>query len=213
MKAKCIVDNEYGITKNKNYIIFGGKYFENEGIKEIKKLHIQNDNGGFAEYSDKYFEISNDNINEYVFNTNSGEFAFNSIAYPEFLSMLYEDRKEFVSDYLKAKKDLKEAKYCLYSEYSYKDLEERILDENADDEIDFIFSYLKERKDDRFLDIAIDFIKNAIKNNRKAYDVICIFEYLAIFKYESVNEFFVEYMTDDYWGDAEINGIVYNYKW
>jgi len=146
MLAKCTADNIYGISKNKKYIILCGKYSSGYD-KQIESIRIINDDEGLIEYSSEYFDISAENENKYVFNSEDNTFCFNSIAYPEFLSMLYEDRPEYISDYIKAKEDLKTAKYFLYSEYSYDDLKERICSTSPDnDEYDFIFQYLRDKK-------------------------------------------------------------------
>jgi len=49
-------------------------------------------------------------------------------------------------------------------------------------------------------------------NNKKAYNIICIFEYLAVFKTEKVAAFFNHYIINHHWENDTINNIVYTYN-
>ena len=124
--------------------------------------------------------------------------------------MLYDDSHDGIKDYIKAKNDLKMAKMILYKEYLLEELRVRIL-KDCLDERDFIFEFLRVEQNDSFIGLAIDIIKNGIKDRVRYFEVDEIFRYLASFKSKSVEDFFIEYMSVDVWENEEINSIVYNY--
>jgi len=214
MKAKCFSNKsaEQGITIDKSYVIFAGTCIEDKyGYKTITNIYIQDDLGSLGIYNVKYFNIQSISFDKYSFvSENQAEFLFDTIAYDGFWSKFYSDSPEGLEDYLKAKQDFKKAKMLLYREYTSDELRLRILTESFD-ERDFIFEFLRVQGNDSFIELAIGLIKDGIEKGVKYYDVEEIFRYLASLKNELVNDFFIEYMSDDVWENENINDIVYNY--
>lgn len=214
MKAKCISNksDKHTITIGNSYVIFAGKCLINDnGLKLIISISIQDDSGSIGIYDTTDFLIQSISFEEYTFVTkNQDEFLVNSISYDDFWTMFYNDSQEGLEDYHKAKRDFLAAKMILYKEYSLEELRVRILDDNLD-ERDFIFEFLRIKHEDSFIELAIDLIKDGMKKRAKYFEVDEIFMYLSSFKNKSVEDFFVEYMSDDVWQNEKINLIVYNY--
>lgn len=212
MKAKCIIENEI-VTKGKEYLILGGEcLYEGDNIKCISNIYVQIDCGSIALLPSDFFATIELCFDNYSFKDDKkNEFACYPIAYKHFWSMLYEDREGYVDDYLKAKEDLNTAKEILYKEFSLEDIKSRIEEENLD-ERDFIFKYLSVIMDDRFIDVAINFIKRSMMSDMKYYEVYEIFKYLAFFNKQAICDFFSDYIINDYWENDKINEVVYNYN-
>ena len=214
MKAKCISNKneKQTITIGNSYVIFAGRCLkDNGGPKVIESIYIQDDSGSIAIYNTSDFHIQSISFENYTFLLkNQHEFFANSIAYDGFWTMLYDDSHDGIKDYIKAKNDLKMAKMSLYKEYLLEELRVRIL-KDCLDERDFIFEFLRVEQNDSFIGLAIDIIKNGIKDRVRYFEVDEIFRYLASFKSKSVEDFFIEYMSVDVWENEEINSIVYNY--
>lgn len=214
MKAKCISNKneKQTITIGNSYVIFAGRCLKDDvGSKLIESIYIQDDNGSIGIYDTTDFQIQSISFEKYTFALkNQDEFFINSIAYDGFWSMFYNDSQEGIEDYYKAKQDLKTAKMILYKEYSLEELRLRIINDSLD-ERDFIFEFLRIEQNESFIGLAIDLIKDGMKERVKYFEVDEIFKYLASFKNKSVDDFFVEYMSNDVWENEEINSIVYNY--
>ncbi len=214
MKAKCISNKneKLSITIGNSYVIFAGRCIKNDvGSKLIESVYIQDDSGGIGIYDTIDFQIQSISFEKYSFVLkNQDEFIVNSMAYDGFWSMFYSDSQDGIEDYYKAKQDFKTAKIILYKEYSLEELRVRILNDNLD-ERDFIFEFLRIEQNDSFIGLAIDLIKEGMKEKVKYFEVDEIFKYLASFKNTSVEDFFIEYMSDDIWENDEINSIVYSY--
>lgn len=86
---------------------------------------------------------------------------------------------------------------CLYDELTDEVIESRLKNE-PENEQDFIFEYLSVRKNSNYISFAIDKINKAMKSNGKWYEVDVAFKYLSTFQNEMVNDFFIQYMLDDY---------------
>jgi hypothetical protein len=214
MKAKCISNKnkKRSITIGNSYVIFAGRCLKNNvGSKVIESIYIQDDSGSVGIYDTTDFQIQNISFEKYTFVLkNQDDFLANNIAYDGFWAMLYGDSPDGIEEYNKAKHDFKTAKMILYKEYSLEELRVRILNDSLD-ERDFIFEFLRIEQNDGFLELAIDIIKDGMKDEVRYFEVDEIFKYLASFKNKSVEDFFIEYTSVDVWENEEINSIVYNY--
>lgn len=213
MKAKCICNRnkEYLITLNDAYVIFGGKCLKVNDEQTIISIWIQDDTGNIGIYNINDFEIQSITFERYVFvSENQNEFLNNCISYDGFWVGFYNDNPDGLNGYLKAKKAFLSAKMELYREYSECELQAKISSNNLD-ERDFIFSFLRNEKNSNFIELAIALIKDSMKNNSKYFEVDEIFRYLSSFKNECIQDFFIEYMSNEIWENSEINEIVYNY--
>ena len=214
MKAKCISNKneKQAITIGNSYVIFAGRCLNNNvGSKLIVSIYIQDDSGSIGIYDTTDFQIQSISFEKYTFVLkNQDEFLVNNIAYDGFWAMFYNDSQDGIEDYNKAKQNFKTAKMILYKEYSLEELRVKILNDSLD-ERDFIFEFLRAEQNDSFIGLGIDIIKDGMKERVKYFEVDEIFKYLASFKSKSVEDFFIEYMSDDVWENEEISSIVYNY--
>lgn len=209
MIAKCIT-KKMNLQINKIYLVFGGRYSENlDGKKIITEILTQVDSESLFYINASFFSISNLDFSHYNL-MEEGIFVYENIAYEDFISNYYEERVEEYDKYKKAQEDFLTAKMCLYDELSDEIIEERLNNEHQNEQ-DFIFEYLRIRKNSKYISFAIEKINRAINSNGKWYEVDTAFKYLSTFKNEIVSDFFIKYMLDDYWGNQDINKIVYDY--
>lgn len=208
MKVKCIANGkEPALTINKNYIVFEGEFTLNDGIKEYTVFNIENDHGSIIPYNSKYFTISSDNNNDYV-NEKAGEnkydFNYRSIAYWKFWSMLYDEAGNSIEDFIIAKQEL------YRSELNKEEILNRLNGDNVD-ERDFIVELLREDKNCEFIDDVIRICKTQLDQWKDNNDLDTLFNYLSEFKNETVNQFFIDYLSENEKGNETLDKIVYKY--
>lgn len=210
MIAICKTEKVFNFTVDEGYLIYGGNYLTDEesGHKCIVEILTQDNNGSLVWVSAKSFLIIDMDFGKYIVKKDS--FMFKCIGYEDFISNYYEDRPEKFEFYKKAQSDFFAAKLELYEELSEEMLEKRIMCATQDEQ-DFIFDYLRIKKNGNYINLAIERIRNAIDKNGKWYEVDKEFEYLASFQSKIVMDFFVEYLTEDYWENDTINNIIYTY--
>jgi len=76
-----------------------------------------------------------------------------------------------------------------------------------ENEKDFILELLIEIKDDKFIDQVIDICRKKLNNHTIFKSNDLLFKYLHEFQDDRVNDFFIEYLTDYYGRNEEINKI------
>lgn len=208
LKVKCI-DNgkEPALTINENYIVYGGEFTLNDGVKKFILFKIENDHGSVIPYNSEYFTISSDNNNDYInekVGENKYEFNYRSIAYWGFWSMLYDEAGNSIEDFIIAKKEL----------YRGELKQEEILNKlnsNNIDERNFIVELLREDKNCKFIDDIIRICKIQLDEWKDDSDLDVLFAYLSEFKNEMVNQFFIDYLSENGKGNKILDMIVYKY--
>lgn len=208
MKVKCIDNSkEPELTINKNYIVYAGEIDLNNGIKEYILFKIENDYGSVIPYNSKYFTISSNNNNDYVneeVGENNYEFNYRSIAYWEFWSMLYDEAGNSIEDFRIAKQEL-------YRSELNKEEILNILNNGSVDERNFIAELLMEDKNCEFTDDIIRICKKQLDQWKNNNDLYVLFNYLSDFKDETIEQFFIHYLSENQQGNEILDKIVYKY--
>lgn len=208
MKVKCIDNGKnVALTINKNYIVYAGEFTLNEGSKEYILFKIENDHGSIIPYNSKYFTISSNDNNNYInekVGENKYDFNYRSIAYWEFWSMLYDEAVNSIEDFRIAKQEL------YRSELNKEEILNRLSGDNVD-ERDFIVELLREDKKCEFIDDIIGICKTQLDQWKDNNDLDTLFNYLSEFKNETVNQFFIDYLSENEKGNEILDKIVYKY--
>lgn len=209
MKVKCVNNStEPALTINKSYIVYAGEFILRQEIKEYISFKIENDHGSVIPYDSKYFIIDSDNNNNNYINEKVGEnnyhFNYRSIAYWEFWSMLYDEAGNSIEDFRSAKQEL-------YRSELNKEEISNILNGDNEDERDFIVELLREDKNCEFINDIIRICKTQLDQWKDNNNLDTLFNYLSEFKNEMVNEFFVDYLSENEKGNEVLDKIVYKY--
>lgn len=208
MKVKCIDnDKNPALTINKNYIVYAGEFTLNDEIKEYTLFKIENDHGSVISYNSKYFTISSDNNNDYInkkVKENKYNFNYKSIAYWEFWSMLYDEAGNSIEDFRTAKQEL------YMSELNKEEILNK-LNSNNIDERDFIVELLRDDRNCEFIDEIIRICKIQLDQWKNNNDLDVLFNYLSDFKNETVNQFFIDYLSENEKGNEILDKVVYKY--
>ncbi|MEC1262254.1 hypothetical protein P9D34_17890 [Bacillus swezeyi] len=210
MRVKCIEkDNRVpDITKNKIYSVYEGEFKNKFKEKKYISFRIQDDYGSVIPYEAKYFEIiSNKNTNyvEKKIAEDTHKFIHKFISYDGFWSMLYDEEGTSLDDFWRAKKDI-------YKLEMSKDEMHEILQGENEDERDFILDLLIEVKDDHFIEDAIKLgrkhLHEWIINNQS---LETLFFYISCFKDDRIDDFFIEYLSENEKGNDKLDKIVNDY--
>lgn len=210
MKVKCIKNNKnIGLTINKNYIVYAGEFVLNNGIKNYIFFKIEYDNGSVIPYEASNFIIISYNYENYIEreinDKNRYEFNYKSIAYWEFWSMFYDEVGNSIQDFLIAKREL-----CI-KEFCYDDILSILNSDNLDEK-EFIIEILTLEKNDTFIKYIIKICKEKLDKYNKINELIFLFTYLKEFKSnEEINNFFIEYLSENEKGNNLLDNIVYRY--
>ncbi len=208
MKVKCIDNGKNpALTINKDYIVYAGEFTLNDEIKEYTLFKIENDHGSVIPYNSKYFTISSDNNNDYInekVEKNKYGFNYRSIAYWEFWSMLYDEAGNSIEDFRTAKQEL------YRSELNKEEILNRLNSDNID-ERNLIVELLREDKNCGFIDEISRICKIQLDQWKNNNDLDVLFNYLSDFKNETVNQFFIDYLSENEKGNEILDNIVYKY--
>lgn len=208
MKVKCIDNsNQPALTINKNYIVYAGEFTLNNGIKEYTLFKIENDYNSIIPYNSKYFTINSNNNNDYVdeqLAENKYAFNYRSIAYWEFWSMLYDEAGNSIQDYTIAKKEL------YRSELNTQEILKKLNNDDID-ESNFIVELLREDKNCEFIDDIIRICKIRLNEWNDTSDLDVLFIYLSEFNHETINDFFIDYLSENEKGNEKLDKIVFKY--
>lgn len=208
MKVKCIDNGKNpALTITKNYIVYAGEFTLNDEIKEYTLFKIENDHGSVISYNSKCFTISSDNNNDYInkkVEENKYNFNYKSIAYWEFWSMLYDEAGNSIEDFRTAKQEL------YRSELNKEEILNRLNSDNID-ERNFIVELLREDRNCEFIDEIIRICKIQLDKWKNNNDLDVLFNYLSDFKNETVNQFFIDYLSENEKGNEILSKIVYKY--
>ncbi|HCQ89883.1 MAG TPA: hypothetical protein DIU45_09250 [Clostridium sp.] len=209
MKAKCIDNGKNpALTINKDYIVYAGEFTLNDEIKEYTLFKIENDHGSIIPYNSKYFTISSNNNNDYInkkVEGNKYDFNYRSIAYWEFWSMLYDGAGNSIEDFRTAKQEL------YRSELNKEEILNRLNSDNID-ERNLIVELLREDKNCEFIDEISRICKIQLDQWKNNNDLDVLFNYLSDFKNETVNQFFIDYLSENEKGNEILDKIVYKYS-
>lgn len=208
MKIKCIENKGCPyITVNKNYIVYAGEFTVENGFKEYNVFKIEDDYGSVIPYESKYFSIISNNNANYIkeeVGENKYEFNYKVIAYKEFWSMLYDEAGNSIEDFRVAKNEL------YRSELNKEEILNRLGSDNID-ERNFIVNLLTEEKNEEFIENIIKICKTQLDQWKDNYNLDILFNYLSGFKNETINEFFIDYLSENEKGNKKLDKIVYNY--
>ncbi len=209
MRVKCKnnKNKEQRLTLNKNYSAYEAEYIDENGTKEYIIFKIEDDYGSVIPYEANNFEIISDCNNNYVkkqINDNKVVLTHSLITDRYFWSRLYDDDYEMKKLFIKAKKDI-------YTSEMTKEEILEIINGNNFDERDFVIDVLIEQKNDYFIENIIKICKMQLDKWIDNSNLETLFKYLSIFKNDSVNEFFIEYLSENEKGNEILDNIVYKY--
>ncbi|MEM5011300.1 hypothetical protein WKH57_11315 [Niallia taxi] len=207
MRVKCINNSNLYITENKIYTVYEGEFIQTSGGKKFTLLKIEDDYGSIIPYEAQFFSVVSNNIENYVISKIEEEkykLTHKYISYKGFWSMLYEEMGTSLDDFWAAKKDIYK------KEMSIEEMKGILAGVN-DDEKDFILELLIENKDNHFIDEVIQICRKKLHENKITESNDLLFKYLNEFQDDRVNDFFIEYLTDNYDVNEEINKIVSSY--
>ena len=208
MKIKCIENKGCPyITVNKNYIVYAGEFTVEDGFKEYSVFKIEDDYGSVIPYESKYFSIIINNNTNYIkeeVGENKYEFNYKIIAYKEFWSMLYDEAGGSIEDFRTAKNEL------YRSELNKEEILNRLGSDNID-ERNFVVNLLTEDKNQEFIEYIIKICKIQSDQWKDNYNLETLFKYLSGFKDETINQFFIDYLSENEKGNEKSDKIVYNY--
>ncbi|MFP9128428.1 hypothetical protein [Niallia sp. BSM11] len=208
MRVKCI-DNSKNLylTEDKIYTVYEGEFKQANEEKEFTLLKIEDDYGSIIPYEAQFFDVFSNNIENYAISKIEEEkykLTHKYISYKGFWSMLYEEAGTSLDDFWAAKKDI-------YKQEMSKEEMKEILEGINENEKDFILELLIEIKDDKFIDQVIGICRKKLNKHAILGSDDLLFKYLHEFQDDRVNDFFIEYLTEYYDGNEEINKIVSSY--
>ncbi|TVX94884.1 hypothetical protein [Cohnella terricola] len=208
MRVKCIENsNRHNITINKMYTVYEGEYIADAYERQYVMFKIQNDYGSVIPYDAQYFEISSDKNPNYLekeVSENKYRFTHKFISYDKFWSMFYDEAGTSLDDFRSAKKDI----YKL--EMSRGEICEIIKGDNQD-ELDFILELLLETNDSNFIEEVIRLSHKQLNERMLNQNVETVFLYVSNFKNDCVNNFFIEYLSENEKGNEKLDKIVIDY--
>lgn len=208
MRVKCInnKNKEHRLTLNKNYSVYEAEYVDKEATKEYIIFKIEDDYGSVIPYDANNFEVISECNNNYVrkqLDDSKVILTHSFITDKYFWSRLYDDDCEMKKLFIKAKKDI-------ISEMTKEEILEIISGDNFD-ERDFIMDVLTEQKNDYFIETILKTCKIQLDKWIDNSNLETLFKYLSIFKNDSVNDFFIEYLSENEKGNEILDNIVYKY--
>lgn len=208
MRVKCInnKNKEHRLTLNKNYSVYEAEYVDKEATKEYIIFKIEDDYGSVIPYDANNFEVILECNNNYVrkqLDDSKVILTHSFITDKYFWSRVYDDDCEMKKLFIKAKKDI-------ISEMTKEEILEIISGDNFD-ERDFIMDVLTEQKNDYFIEIILKTCKIQLDKWIDNSNLETLFKYLSIFKNDSVNDFFIEYLSENEKGNEILDNIVYKY--
>ncbi|MCT1398466.1 hypothetical protein M4D81_05540 [Paenibacillus sp. p3-SID867] len=208
MRVKCIENSKNpNLTINKIYTVYEGEFIADAYERLYIMFKIQDDYGSVIPYDAKYFEISSDKNPNYLekeISENKYRFTHKFISYDKFWSMLYDEAGTSVDDFRSAKKDI----YKL--EMSREEICEIIKGDNQD-ELDTILELLLEKKDSNFIEEVIRLSHKEMNKRMFNQNIETAFLYLSEFKNDYVNNFFIEYLSENEKGNEKLDKIVSDY--
>lgn len=208
LKVKCIdISKKTILTINKSYIVYGGEFSLNKGVKKYKRLIIENDNGSLNPYDASSFDIIINIDDSYSVNNvddDTFKFIHNKISYEYFWDMFYNDVNTAIMDFDFAKKEL------YIKELNKDEIKTKLISDNVD-ERDFISDMLIEYKKYDFTEDVIDFCNNELNKWIRNVPLESLFKYLSSFENSMVNEFFDKYLLETEKGHKNLDDITYAY--
>lgn len=209
MKVKCRnnKNKEQRLTLNKNYFVYEAEYIDEDGKKEYTVFKIEDDYGSVISYGANNFEIISECNNNYVkkqIESNKVILTHSFIAEKYFWSRLYDDDCGVKKLFIKAKKDI-------YTSEMTKEEILEIISGNNFEERDFVIDMLIEQKNDYFVETIIKICNIQLDKWIDNSNLETLFKYLSIFRNDSVNEFFIKYLSENEKGNEILNNIVYKY--
>lgn len=209
MRVKCKNNKskEQRLTLNKNYSVYEAEYLIKDGIKEYIIFKIEDDYGSVIPYEANNFEIISDLNNNYtkeVIGDNKVALTHSFISTKYFWAKLYDDDYEMIRLFIKAKKDI------YISEMKNDEILE-IINGNNFDERDFVIDMLIDQRNDYFIENIIRICKIQLEKWIDNSNLETLFKYLSTFENDKVNEFFIDYLSENEKGNEILDNIVYNY--
>ncbi|MDO5558753.1 MAG: hypothetical protein Q4F95_04055 [Oscillospiraceae bacterium] len=209
MRVKCIINKEktHRLTLNKNYTVYEAKCSTGDQPTQYNLYRIEDDYGSVIPYESRNFEILsevNDNYNKKILDNNEVILIHSFIDIKYFWARFYDDDPEMIELFIKAKKDI-------YSnEMTNKEIFE-IIDQDNSDERDFLIDMLIDNKDDNYIEKIITICKEKLSKWENSESLESLFKYLCTFKNDKVNDFFIEYLSENEKGNDVLDKIVYKY--
>ena len=211
MRVKCKNNKskEQRLTLNKNYSVYEAEYLIKDGIKEYIIFKIEDDYGSVIPYEANNFEIIldlNNNYTKEVIGDNKVVLMHSFINVKYFWAKLYDDDYEMIRLFIKAKKDI----------YSNEMMNEEILEiinGNNFDERDFVIDMLINQRNNYFIENIIRICKIQLEKWRDNSNLETLFKYLSTFENDKVNDFFIDYLSENEKGHEVLDEIVYNYNY
>ncbi|PJI09251.1 MULTISPECIES: hypothetical protein [Clostridium] len=209
MRVKCIENSNKlpNITVSKIYTVYEGEFITISKEKHYVMLKIEDDYGSVIPYDAGYFKIISDKNTNYVetkIAENKYKFTHKFISYDFFGSMLYDGVGTSLDDFSEAKKDI----YKL--EMSKEEMHEIIKGDN-EDERDFILELAIEVRNDCFAEDVIRLCHKQLNEWKMDKSLETSFLYLSNFKNDCVNDFFIEYLSENEKGNEKLDKIVIDY--
>lgn len=209
MRVKCIErDNSLpDITQNKIYSVFECEFIKNDEEINYNSFRIQDNYGSVIPYEAKYFKIISSNNSNYVekkIAEDKYKLTHKFISYNGFWAMFYEEDGTSLDDFWRAKKDI------YIQEMSQDEMREILQGENQD-ERDFILELLMETKDDYFIEDSIKIGRKQLKEWTTNHSLETLFLYISRFKNEKIDNFFIEYLSENEKGNDKLDRIVSDY--
>ncbi|SHJ97401.1 hypothetical protein SAMN05444401_0257 [Clostridium amylolyticum] len=209
MRVKCKnnKNKEQRLTLNKNYSVYEAEYLIKDGIKEYITFKIEDDYGSVIPYEANNFEIISDLNNNYtkeVIGDNEVALTHSFISTKYFWAKLYDDDHEMIRLFIKAKKDI-------YSSEMKNDEILEIINGNNFDERDFVIDMLIDQRNDYFIENIIRICKIQLEKWIDNSNLETLFKYLSTFENDKVNEFFIDYLSENEKGNEILDNIVYDY--
>lgn len=209
MRVKCVENKKKFpyITLNTIYTVYEGEFLLVDNKKYYSMFRIEDDYASVIPYDAECFEIISDKNTNYVerkIAEGKYKFTHKYISYDFFWSMFYDEAGTSLDDFWKAKKDIYMLEMC-------KEEMCGIINGENEDERDFILNMSIEANDDYFIDDVIKICRKHLKEWSTNKSLETLFLYLSNFRYESVNEFFIEYLSEGVTGTEKLDKIINDY--
>lgn len=209
MRVKCINNKEktHRLTLNKNYTVYEAQSSIGDQSTQYNLYRIEDDYGSVIPYESSNFEILsevNDNYNKKILDNNEVILIHSFIDIKYFWSRFYDDDPEMIELFIKAKKDIYRNEMTNEEVFG-------IIDRDNSDERDFLIDMLIDNKDDNYIEKIITICKEKLSKWENGESLETSFKYLSTFKNDKVNDFFIEYLSENEKGNDVLDKIVYDY--
>lgn len=205
VRLKEDVEKKENLSIDKKYMVYSVETSKNG--EEFYRL--ENDIKQVVPYSISLFDIVSEKVNsDWILWSKPND---NSALLPKQFAYLsfWED---YYNDELEALRIFNSVKEQLFQEELDENEIREIFELENEDEISFVLNVLFKKKDNRFINQVIQYVKTKLEDNYGIDNTTLLaFQYLSLFNQSEVEDYFIYYLTNIELGSDQLTAVVNEY--